>query len=37
MRGYPLLPALYLASLLGVAARVFSLGPQGAPGEQPPA
>lgn len=27
MRGYPILPALYIASLLGVAARVFSLEP----------
>jgi APA family basic amino acid/polyamine antiporter len=27
MRGYPLLPALYIACLLGVAARVFTLEP----------
>jgi APA family basic amino acid/polyamine antiporter len=28
MRGYPLLPAFYMACLLGVAARVFSLEPR---------
>jgi hypothetical protein len=27
MRGYPLLPALYIASLLAVAARAFSVDP----------
>jgi APA family basic amino acid/polyamine antiporter len=28
MQGYPVLPALYIACLLGVAARVFSLEPR---------
>jgi APA family basic amino acid/polyamine antiporter len=28
MRGYPLLPALYMVCLLGVAARVFTLEPR---------
>ena len=28
MRGYPLLPALYIVCLLGVAARVFTLEPR---------
>ncbi len=28
MRGYPLLPALYIVCLLGVAVRVFTLEPQ---------
>jgi hypothetical protein len=28
MRGYPLLPALYVVCLLGVAVRVFTLEPQ---------
>jgi basic amino acid/polyamine antiporter, APA family len=28
MRGYPVLPALYMLCLLGVAARVFSLEPR---------
>jgi APA family basic amino acid/polyamine antiporter len=27
MRGYPLLPALYIAVLLAVAARAFSVAP----------
>jgi hypothetical protein len=27
MLGYPLLPALYMACLIGVAARVFTLEP----------
>ncbi len=28
MRGYPFLPAVYIASLLGIAVRVFSLEPR---------